>query len=81
MVIAHQTSLLELHFWRDIGQASQILVHDDRADHLHDVWFLCAGRVLIASDPGLFGTFCLGEHVRERARSDQRHKDAEQAKH
>jgi hypothetical protein len=74
-IARQRTSLLQLLLWRNVRQASQVLVQTDRTDHPQDVWCLSAGGILVGSFP-----FCLGEHVRERAHAKERYSDATQAK-
>src|SRR2546430_5865577 len=78
--IARQTSLLELLLWRDIRQGSQILIQADRTDHSSDVRSLRTGSILrrIGASRLLRSAGALG--LGERARTNQRHKDAEEAK-
>jgi hypothetical protein len=76
MRIARQDSLFKLFLWRDVREVSHICACPDRTHHLHNVWGLCAGSVLLCSGPirllGLLGALSL---------SEQRHSDAEKAKH
>src|SRR5207249_9408530 len=70
--IARENSLFELLFCRDRRKVSHIRGGPHGTDHLHNVWFLCAGGVLACSAPivllGLLSAVSLGE---------QRHSDAE----
>ena len=52
-----------------------------RTDQMQDIWFLRARSILLGGAAGMSCAFCLGEQIRERARTNQRHKDAEKAKH
>ena len=71
---------LNFRTWRHLRQSSQVLVYASWTDHLRDLRRLCAGRVLSCNGAGLFCAFRLGEQVRERAKSNQRHKGTEEAK-
>src|SRR5438094_8131746 len=66
--------------WRDVRQGSQILIQADRTEHSYDVRSLCTGSILrgIGASRLLRGPGALG--LGERARTNQRHKDAEEAK-
>ena len=48
---------------------------------MQDIWLLRARSVLLCSAADMSRAFCLGEQIRERVRTNQRYKDAEEAKH
>ena len=75
--ISRQTSLFFFLLWRNVREVAQILVHGNRADHLHYVRPLCARRVLLAvRSAGLLDLLCATLTLGE-----QRHCDTEDAKH
>jgi hypothetical protein len=74
--IARQSSLLEFLLGCNVRKLSQIRIHHNRTDHLHHVRSLCAGSVLTRS-----GAIVLLRLLCAVSLGEQRHSDAEDAKH